>query len=194
MPKQIQTSREDVLRAALKVARIHGMDRVNARAIAKVLNTSVHPIFYHFENMEDLKIVLIKRIECLHNRYLKFGVQKAELPYKQIGINYLKFAKKEPKLFQILYMTPSNENINGYIEESITRKDKATKTIAEIIGKSTGFGSKKVRGFHIKMWLFTHGLATLLASGTIDITEEEISKLLTEQFRALKMYENIDKK
>lgn len=39
--------------------------------------------------------------------------------------------------------------------------------------------------FHSKMWLFTHGIATLIATNTIKFNEQEISELLSYEFKAL---------
>ena len=39
--------------------------------------------------------------------------------------------------------------------------------------------------FHSKMWLFTHGIATLIATSTIKFNEQEISELLSYEFKAL---------
>ena len=35
------------------------------------------------------------------------------------------------------------------------------------------------------MWLYTHGIACLIATETLTISDEEISKLLTEEYKAL---------
>ena len=40
------------------------------------------------------------------------------------------------------------------------------------------------------MWLFTHGLATLIACKAVNLTDEEISKLLSSEFKALVLLEN----
>ena len=39
------------------------------------------------------------------------------------------------------------------------------------------------------MWMFTHGIATLLATDTVLLTEEQISNLLSSQFQALMLLE-----
>ena len=35
------------------------------------------------------------------------------------------------------------------------------------------------------MWMFTHGIACLVANGTIDFSDDEIKMLLTEEFQLL---------
>lgn len=51
MPKAMQYSKEDVIRVAYEIVKEEGFEGMNARKIAKKLNSSVHPIFNHFENI-----------------------------------------------------------------------------------------------------------------------------------------------
>ena len=39
------------------------------------------------------------------------------------------------------------------------------------------------------MWLFTHGLATLLACDAIKLNDKQISELLSSEFKALMLLE-----
>ena len=62
MPKQVKISKDDILRAALEIVRNDGIERVSNREIAKKLNCSIRPIYYQFENSEDLLNELNKKI------------------------------------------------------------------------------------------------------------------------------------
>ena len=50
---------------------------------------------------------------------------------------------------------------------------------------STSLVGKDLKSFHVKMWLFTHGIATLIASSAVNLSDEEISNLLSSEFKAL---------
>lgn len=64
------------------------------------------------------------------------------------------------------------------------------KNILKNVGDVTGISKEEnVKEFHLKMWIFTHGIATMLASGTCDISEEQVSEMLTEEFLALMLLE-----
>ena len=43
------------------------------------------------------------------------------------------------------------------------------------------------------MWIYTHGIACLCVTKTINFTDEEIKELLTNEFRALMLIEKEDK-
>lgn len=40
------------------------------------------------------------------------------------------------------------------------------------------------------MWIFAHGIATLIATGTVVFTDEQIKELLSYEFQALMLLEN----
>ncbi len=49
--------------------------------------------------------------------------------------------------------------------------------------KLTGFSFEEQKSFHVKVWMFTHGIACLVAMNTVKLSDEEIDKLLTETVR-----------
>lgn len=61
MPPRTVFKKEDVLNVAYAIVKKEGFEGLNARRIAKELNSSVHPIFRHFTDMEELKKQFIKR-------------------------------------------------------------------------------------------------------------------------------------
>lgn len=179
MPREMKIQKEDVLNAAYEIVRTLGMERINARAIAQKLKSSVHPIFHHFKNMEDLKKELYEKILNTYHKYISQGMDK-EKPYKELGKNYIKFAEQEPKLFQIIFMSQTNLQ-----PETFVNYDASFSNAEQIAGEATNLNNDDAKKFHIKMWIFTHGIATLIATNTCKFTEEEINSLLTEEFMAL---------
>lgn len=185
MPSKIKISKEDILKAALQIARKEGIDKANVREIAKKLNCSVQPIYYQFKNMENLKIELIKEIKKTFYEFLTKNMTDTMPVYKQVGINYIKFAKKEPMLFKILFMTKTD-----LIPESFVEKDNENyREIEKYVKISTKLNDNDLKEFHIRMWVFTHGIATLVASNTCKLTDEQISQLLSYEFQALMLLE-----
>ena len=65
---------------------------MNARRIAKELNSSVHPIFRHFTDMEELKKAVYKKIYAKYQEYMQIEINENKA-YKKMGISYIKFAK-----------------------------------------------------------------------------------------------------
>ena len=106
--------------------------------------------------------------------------------YKQTGINYIKFAKEENNIFKVLFMSKTNLSISEFIDAADENFDEVEK----YINMSTSLTGENLKSFHVKMWLFTHGLATLIACKAVNLTDEEISMLLSSEFKALVLLEN----
>ena len=176
MPKNISISKDNILNTALEIVREKGIDAVSNREIAKKLNCSIRPIYYQFKNSEEL----IKELNKVMIKYFY------EMPkYKQTGINYIKFAKEEKNLFKVLFMSKTNLSISEFIgaaEDNINN-------IFKLIKGSTKLNDEDIMSFHTKMWLFTHGLATLLACDAIKLNDKQISELLSSEFKALMLLE-----
>ena len=187
MPKQTQTSREDVINAGLKIIRESGIDEVNARAIAKILNTSVHPIFHHFKNMDELKSILFEEALEIYKGYVQ-KKDNSDITYRTIGISYIQFAKEQPNLFKWIFMNETEMTLNNFITH-----DKVYKYIENVISKETKMDNETILSFHQKMWFFTHGIATLVANKTCSLTDKEINEFLVQEFYALLKLEDYKK-
>ena len=55
MPPKVKTSKEDVIKAALKVAEKEGVAAISAKSVSSQLGTSVAPIFRVFATIEELR-------------------------------------------------------------------------------------------------------------------------------------------
>lgn len=177
MPK-VRVTKDDILNISFDMVRINGIDNLNARRIAKELNCSVQPIFFNFSNMDDLKkSVLIKCCDYFYE-FVSNLFDEEIPPYKQVGINYIKFAKEEPILFKILFLDK-----NAFNKTLLESETESFKIIKSFISSSTKI--EDVNDFHFQMWIFTHGLACILASNNYDLSDNDISNLLSKQFKAL---------
>ncbi|MGN1297141.1 MAG: TetR/AcrR family transcriptional regulator [Clostridia bacterium] len=183
--KKIQ--KEDIINSALEIVRETGFNNIQARNIAKKLNCSTQPIFYQFANMEELKKEVIEKVLEIFREYMKVD-EKASLPYKEVGKGYIRFAKEEPKLFQLIFMSENNLTPENFM----TSDKKSYRGILKHVGRATGISSEKeASSFHLRMWTFTHGIATMIATKTCEISEEQISEMLTDEFKALMLLEKM---
>lgn len=179
MPPRTKIQKEDIIETAYQLVRQEGMEGINARAIAKQMNTSIQPIFHKFSNMEELKQEVIEKIIQEYRKYIVKGSTE-EKAYKAMGLAYIHFAKEEPKLFKILFMSEQKMKPIAFMTQGIEYEK-----VAECIATTTGFSKEKIKEFHLKIWIFTHGLASLIATGTCEFSEEEINHMLKEIYTAL---------
>ena len=178
MPRATKFLKEDIIEAACAVVKKEGLSAINARRVAKELGCSVQPIFYQFENMEDLKQATILHIRKIYQSYMIAG-SKEEKAYRGMGLAYIRFAKDYPDFFKILFMGDSKISPTEFIE-----KDNMGNQVLE----------KGQEAFHLKVWIFTHGIASMVATGTVAFTDEQIEELLTDTVRQMKIGSMYDKK
>ena len=183
MANTTKITKEMILDTAFSIARREGLNSISNRRIAKELNSSIRPIYYQFKNTEELKLELGKKIDTYFYDYL-LNNKLGNMPlYKQIGINYIRFSRDEKKLFKILFMSDNKLLPSDFILDTDNKK------IKDIIKISTNLSDKDIKSFHLKMWLFTHGIATLSANDIVLFTDKQISDLLSYEFQALMLLE-----
>ena len=185
MPTTLKITKDKILDAAFSIAREKGIECVSNRELAKKLNSSIRPIYYQFKNVEELNKELYIKIEKYFYSYILENMTDDMPKYKQVGINYIKFAKNENNLFKILFMSGSK-----YVpKEFILQEDEDFKEIAKLIKVSTKLSDKDIKTFQTKMCMFSHGIATLVASHTVSLSDEQIKELLSLEFQALMLLE-----
>lgn len=185
MPRPVRIKKEDVLNVAYDIVREKGIQFVNARAIAEKLNSSVQPIFSQFTNMDELKKELTEKILETYRKYIKSNTD-CKNAYGQMEKNYIRFAKEEPKLFNMLFM-----NQTDFTPDNFACHDSSFAEISKSAKESTKLSDEEVKQFHLKMWIFVHGIATLVANDTCKFTDEQIDNLLLTEYKALMQLEKM---
>ena len=185
MPTKIKISKDMILDAAFEIVRKDGMEKLSNRELANKLNCSIRPIYYQFENVEEMQKELYLKIEQYFYKFILENMVEEIPKYKQVGINYIKFAKKEKKLFQTLFMTDVGLTPDAFI----LKAGEDYKEIEKFIKISANIKEEDIKDFHTKMWIFCHGIATLVANDTIKLTDNQIQDLLSYEFQALMLLE-----
>ena len=178
MPPAQKTGKDEIINAAFDIVREKGFCNLNARAIAKKLGVSTQPIFSNFKNMEDLKIEIVKKASSLYFAMLEEEEKRGKYPPLEArGMGYIRFAKEEKNLFRLLFMDKRNPDVRF-------PTDDATKEIGLISG-SLSFAEDKVSRMHALLWFFVHGIAALIVTESLELSEEVISKSLTDAYLGL---------
>ena len=181
MSKNVTITKEMILASAFDIVREKGLEVISNRELAKKLNCSIRPIYYQFQNVEELYNELYVEIEKYFYKFLMDNMNDDMPKYKQVGINYIKFAKEEKEFFKILFMSEVDLGLNDFIAKDM----EDFKELSKLIKISTNLNDEDIESFHIKMWIFSHGLATLVASSTLNISDKQLKQLLSLEFQAL---------
>lgn len=180
VPPKVKLTKEDILTAAVELVRQRGVDALNARSLAGKLGCSTQPVFSNYVSMEELKADVLRRAGELCQGYMRREMEKGEYPaYKASGMAYIGFAREEPELFKLLYMRQRTaEEARGDAGE--------VRQIVALIQKSTGLPYALAEKLHLEMWIFVHGIATMLVTSYLDWDWLFISRLLTEVYQSMK--------
>ena len=105
MPPKARITREMILSEAVQLIREGGAEQITVRSLANRLNCSTQPVLYHFSSVEEIKSAAYQWADQYHSEYLMRLSPEDENPMLMIGMNYIRFAVEEPKLFQFLFQS-----------------------------------------------------------------------------------------
>ena len=174
MPPVIKISKKEILDKGLEIIGYEGIEGINARNLAAKLKCSVQPIYYQFKNMDELKKELVNYAYQFYENYIN-NSKTCELKYLASGMAYIKFSKEKKNLFNLLFMKPHKQNI----------EDPTLDYVHQIVMNKTGLSLEKAKEFHFDMWIYVHGLATMVYTGIVNFKENIIEELLKKQYEAL---------
>lgn len=180
MPPKFKFTRDEITNAALNVTRKNGISGLTARALAAELGCSVKPIFGLFKNMEEVGQEVFIASDLLYQNYLREDMAKGKYsPYKASGMAYIRFAKEERELFKLLFMRDRSR-------EKIEENKEEIRPLMQLIQQNLGISEDEAYLFHLEMWLYVHGIATMIATSYLDWDDEFISIVLTDAYMGLK--------
>jgi AcrR family transcriptional regulator len=180
MPPKFKFTREEIIRAALGITRRLGPSGLTARALAEELGCSVKPIFGLFKNMEEVQQEALAAANTLYESYLQTAMASGKYPpYKASGMAYIRFAKEERELFKLLFMRDRSH-------EKIEEDRESIMPLLKLIENNLGVDEDAAYRFHLEMWLYVHGIATMVATAYLDWEDEFISSVLTDAYEGLK--------
>ena len=180
MPPKVKVTKEDIINATVDIVRKSGAQAINARTIASVLNCSTQPVFSNFATMEELRLAVVEKADILCQEYMQREVESGKFPaYKATGMAYIRFAKEEQELFKLLYMRNRSS-------EPIPEKSELNDKMESIVHNNTGLSGADAKLFHLEMWAYVHGIATMFATGFLNLDWELVSKMLTDSYQGLK--------
>lgn len=180
MPPKAKFTKEEVVSAALDILREHGKEGLTARALGQKLGSSARPIFTLFSGMDEIFREAERAAQELYNKYVEAGLSES-IPFKGVGRSYLRFAKEEPKLFQLFFFgerKATKGDVLFVIEENY-------RAILNSIVTFYRVDMERARELYFHSWVYTHGIASLIATGMCTFSEEECNAMLTTVFKGI---------
>lgn len=181
MPPKAKFTKDEIIEAALHIVRENGLEALTARALGAGLESSARPIFTVFQNMEEVLQELLSAIRQIYADYVKDGLHQKKMPaFKGVGMQYIQFARTEPKLFQILFMSEQTQDPD--VMDVLPVIDDNYPQILSSIQDGYFLNSRDAAWLYRHLWIYTHGIAVLCATNMCTFTTGQIDNMLTEVF------------
>ncbi len=177
MPPKAKITREQVVDAASEIVRNYGIEHLTAKALAGELKCSTQPIFWLFKGMDEVKSTVAERALKKFDEYLHCRLPKVSA-YKSVGLNYIRFATEETEFFKLLFMSEKNG-------ADIMKTHEEMPFVLRVLAEEENICGAKAREIYEEMWLFSHGIATMIATKTAEFSQERIHEMLTAVYRGL---------
>lgn len=180
MPRKISVQKEEIIAAGLRLIQEEGWPAVGIRSVARTAGCSTQPVISHFPTLEALRTALWQAANELQEKQL-FDIDPDANFLLQIGVNYVRFALEEPKLFQAIF----DSNWNEPASLSSLLADPALRPVLEAVMQESGLEENQALQVFEILSMFLHGYASLAAAGQMEADLEAFQTDLTLLFEAL---------
>lgn len=184
MPPKPKYTKEQIIDAALNLVSREGIRALTAKSLGHALNTSASPIFTVFRSMQEVQEAVLDAAMARFGSYAHRT--DADMPiFKQVGMQMILFAKNEPYLYQLIFMSP-NRGVTSF-EDIYAHLGGVADECLHTIRVDHGLSAADAKTLFEHTWIHTFGIGALCATGACDFTKEEISHMLTQDFTAMMM-------
>ena len=178
MPPKPKVTRDDIVSAAFALVREQGHEQLNTRKLASALGCSTQPLLYQFESMDQIRQATYRAADEFHTGSLMQGLDKADDPLMALGLNYVRFAHEEPRLFRFLFQT---DGLGAHDLAALLDNPDLAEMIA-LVGNAAGIFEDDARTMFLSLFISAHGFASLLANNAIDYDERLVSTVLVSAY------------
>ena len=175
MAPKVKFQKDEILRAALKVACAKGIDAVTAREVALELGVSTRPIFTWYDTMDQLRRDVYERAKERYRAYIERGLEEP-VPFLGVGRQYIRFAKEEPELYKLLFLTRPDGAVGGAMEALAFSQELVRDSIMRIYNMDAHTADCYFRD----VWLVAFSFATLVVTDDCPCMDEEMLAVGTE--------------
>ena len=184
MPPKAKFTKEQITKAALGVVSEKGAQALTAKELGAALGTSTTPIFTVFNSMQEVQdAVMLAAME----QFEEYAHKAAHLGpvFKQVGMQMILFAKEEPKLYQLIFMSSISEAQT--FDDIYAHLGSVADECLDVLQKDYDLSKDNAKTLFEHVWIHTFGIGALCATGMCDFSHEQIAEMLTQDFTAMMM-------
>lgn len=176
MPPKAKITKEMITHTVLDITREVGFEAVNARSIAGKLQCSTRPIFTCYANMDELKKEFLDYAYEYYNQFVIDYSNSANVsPFLFLPLSYIEFARDETHLFRLLFIDDLDLNMT---EAKDFYREIDNEKKAKTFSKAIGIELERAKVIFLDLFLYTHGLAVLVAAEKFTIDRDSAEKMV----------------
>lgn len=182
MPPKPKFTKEEMVAKALQIVEEQGASALTARELGKALGSSTRPIFTVFSGMDELQEAVCAAAMKSFEGYAAAAVEGMPI-FKSVGMKMVMFGMEKPELYKLLFMSERSgfSSLDGMLARLGATADVCIFAICE----SYGLTADEARRLFENVWIYTFGIGALCASGACKLTKQQLSDMLTTEFKAV---------
>lgn len=182
MPPKPKYTREQIVETALNVVSKKGFEALTAKELGNALSTSTSPIFTFFSSMQEVQDEVKKLAMFKFEESAKKSIDGLPI-FKRIGIRMVEFAKNEPQLYKLLFMS-SKATVETF-DDIYTLLGGLADECVSAIENDYALSEEYAKMLFEHTWVYTYGIGVLCATGICTFSDKQIGEMLTTQFDSI---------
>ena len=178
MASSVSFTREEVIIKAKEIIAKTGWESLNARGLAKDLGVSTKPLYRMFKGMDEIKDEVYDNIYKFYDEFVTSRIDK-DKALITLCVAYVEFAQEHKNLFKTLFLS---NNLSWKSIDSVLDEKWNQSAIVNLVNKH-GFTFDGAKTLFMHIWLYSNGLATLLATNDINLDSNDIIKRIVTVYK-----------
>lgn len=167
MARNVVFEKEYIIDKSIDYIKEKGIDNLSVREISNYIGCSTAPLFRAFNNMDDYKIKLRKRLNNDYNDFSNKIINNNNY-LLTMSYAYVMYAKKENSMFKALFLSDLSDK----------KVIKSSKKDIDLIIKEYKISETKAKAALRDVCIYTHGLATELCLKNIKLSDKDLLYLI----------------
>lgn len=161
--------RDSSIAAGRKLIAKGGLHALGIRKVAETIGVSPASLYRHFEDLNAFQEAISLSVREDLGEYMERetrNIKDPERKLRALGNAYIDYASKNPRLFEVAFLRCETQN-----------KPEAKGKGWDLLQNGLhAFSTKEIKGLDFALWSLVHGFATLVAQGSIKLSEFEDRK------------------
>ena len=174
MARKESVTKKIISDGAFDLLREQGIEMLTARKLASYIGCSTQPIFRVYNGMEELLAEMFAKASEYYENYCVSFERTSPVPFVDLALCYINFAKDEPNLFKLLFMTKHGEDITMY--NLLNGKDGSF--VIKELRRIPNLDMNNAETIFMKVFVFMHGMACMVTNGEFDLSDGETEEML----------------